>query len=309
MTTPTSYTIFVNGFWPGFLEKTDANHIGFFETIFPKSVSFTNDIHSANVLFETIFAGSLVHAKKWLYKIQYSGEARWHDTNNYDLTLYCHTDNNLKLTEHTKPSLEHGNTIDLPLFVYYIHSNHFLDRLIHRPIRTSIPNKFCCFLVSNGGCEIRNNMFYLLNQYKKVDSCGHFANNMGGYLQFPYHTPEYIQFISNYKFIICFENSKIGTYSTEKIVNPYLANIIPIYWSSHYIKHTLNEESMLFLEDERPETYARLIERIFELDCDDDKYVEFVNRPVFSQMDYWNNHYSIEVLSKKMSDFFTPKSI
>ena len=306
ITTPQpQYRIFVNGFWSGFLEKTDANHIGFFETIFPKSVVFTNNIHSANVLLETVFADSLVHVKNWLYKIQYSGEARWCDTKNYDLTLYCdteHTDNiNIQFTKHG------NNRLNLPLFVYYIHSNNLLERLINRPIRTTVPTRFCCFIVSNGGCEVRNKMFHLLNQYKKVDSCGNFNNNTENVLPFNYCTQEFIQFISNYKFIICFENSKIGTYSTEKIVNPYLANIIPIYWSSHYIKNTLNEESMLFLEDEHSDSYEHLIEQIIELDSNDEKYLEMVNCPVFKQMDHWKNNYSIEVLSNKMEEFFNIK--
>jgi hypothetical protein len=303
----TYYRIFVNGFWDGFLEKTDANHIGFFETIFPKSVSFTNDIHSANVLFETIFASSMIHAKNWLYKIQYSGEARSHPTSNYDLTLYCDRDN--YDNRDIRFSKNGNNKVNLPLFVYYIHGNHSLERLINSPIRTNVPSKFCCFIVSNGGCEVRNTMFDLLNQYKKVDSYGHFKNNMGYTLNSAYYSQEFIHFISNYKFIICFENTKSGTYSTEKIVNPYLANIIPIYWSSHYIKNTLNVDSMLFLEDEKPDTYAQLIDRIIELDNDDTKYLEMVNRPVFNQMNHWNNNYSIEVLSQKMAEFFNENEI
>jgi hypothetical protein len=34
---------------------------------------------------------------------------------------------------------------------------------------------------------------------------------------------DFLNFISNYKFIICFENTKFETYLTEKIINPYLA--------------------------------------------------------------------------------------
>ena len=286
----TIHKIYVNGFWGGFLDKTDANHIGFFESIFPKTASFTNDLDSANVLFESVFAGSLVNAKKWLYKIQYSGEPRSNPINDYDLTLYSEEDTD--------------RILNMPLFVYYIHGNNFLNRLIDRPIRTTVPSRFCCFIVSNGNCGVRNKMFAMLNQYKKVDSCGKFANNMGGILQYDYWTPEFLDFISNYKFIICFENSKFGTYSTEKIVNPYLANIIPIYWSSHHIKKTLNVESMLFLEDEREETYVDLLNRIIELDGDDAKYLEYANRPVFSQMDHWTTNYTIESLSKKLQSNF-----
>jgi hypothetical protein len=150
-------------------------------------------------------------------------------------------------------------------------------------------------------------MFEMLNRYKKVDSYGTFANNMGVVLKYDYWSPEFTEFISNYKFIIYFENSKFGTYSTEKIVNPYLANIIPIYWSSHKIKNTLNVDSMLFLEDEREETYDALVNRVIELDMDDAKYLEHANRPVFSQMENWNSNYSIDALSKKIEKQFQTK--
>ena len=191
------YRVYVNGFWGGFSEKTDANHIGFFESLFRstpqlRDFQLTTDINNANVLFESVFRPSLSNTKDWLYKIQYSGEPRVTPMSQYNLTLF---------SEHTT-----DNIIDLPLFVYYIHGNNLLDRLIHRPLRTSIPSNFCCFIVSNGNCYTRNRIFDLLNQYKKVDSCGKFANNMGEVLPYDYWSPEFIQFISTYKFIICFEN-------------------------------------------------------------------------------------------------------
>lgn len=290
---PKNYTIYVHGFWSGFLEKTDANHIGFFESIFkstfyPSVIEFTSDVNQANILFESLFLPSIANAKKWLYKVQYSGEPRLNSLSDYNLTLFS----------------DHDSTqiLDLPLFVYYIHGNNFLDRLIHRPIRTTVPNKFCCFIVSNGSCHVRNKMFDTLNQYKKVDSYGNYANNTGTVLRHDYWSQEFRDFLSEYKFIICFENSKFGTYSTEKIVNPFLANIIPIYWSSHHIKNILNPESMLFLEDERDESFADLVNRVIEIDNDDVKYLEHVNRPVFSQLDYWNSHYSMDALSYKLSE-------
>jgi len=285
-----SFIICVNGFWGGFLDKTNPTNVVFFEKIF-SNIQMTNNVRFANVLLEAAFSPSLVNSKKWLCKIQYAGEPmyKWNPINNYDITL---------------GSLEDSNkVINLPLFVYYIHANNFLDRLIHRPIRTTVPPKFCCFIVSNGDCMARNKMFNMLSRYKRVDSYGGFKNNMGQTLKHNYWTQEYLNFISNYKFIICFENSKFGTYSTEKIVNPYLANIIPIYWSSHKIKDTLNPESMLFLEDERDETYIRLINRVVELDRNPEKYLEYVNRPVFNEMNlkHWNENYTMEVLSNKIN--------
>ena len=102
--------------------------------------------------------------------------------------------------------------------------------------------------------------------------------------------------------MICGENTKMTTYSTEKIANPYLAYTIPIYWGTHNITNIFNPESMLFLEDETEEAMDRLIQRIIELDTDDKKYLEFINRPVFNQhtIEYWNEHYTLEAIGKKI---------
>lgn len=327
----TKHKIYVNGFWPGFLEKTDANHIDFFERIFRSTrlgdFQFTQNLNDATVLFESVFNTSLVNAKPWLYKIHYSGEPqpKVFPAENYDLVLFSEQD--------------HKNIVDLPLFAYYIHGNDLLNKIIHRQNRTGVPSKFCCFIVSNGNCHVRNKMFEMLNRYKKVDSCGNYANNMGAVLKHDYWTDEFRRFISDYKFVICFENSKFGTYSTEKIVNPYLANVVPIYWSSHHIKKIFNPDSMLFLEDERYEqSYTHLIDRIIELDNNDAKYLEFVNRPAiliredesspFSSLNnnvddlrspglapvswsaFWKENYTIDAISRKIDNvLFSNKKI
>jgi hypothetical protein len=111
-------------------------------------------------------------------------------------------------------------------------------------------------------------------------------------LKFDYWTENFRNFLSTYKFIICFENSKIGTYSTEKIVNPYLSGSIPIYWSSHHIKNIFNVESMIFLEDENNESYELLI----------DKIKEYINRPIFNNINYWYENYTIDKIAEKINN-------
>ena len=266
------------------------------ESIFKKTklsnYKITENICDANVLFESSFGNTLVNVKKWKYKIHYNGESEERYSNNYsdyDVVLCCLETSN--------------NIIDLPLFVYYIHGNNFLDKLVNRPIIKKVPSLFCCFIVSNGTCNIRNRMFEKLNEYKKVDSYGSFANNMGSNLKYEYWTEEYRKILSNYKFIICFENAKSGTYSTEKIVNPYLSGIIPIYWSSSNIKNVFNEESVLFLENETDEEYELLINKIKELDNDDEKYLQFINKPILNNnMQYWYENYTIEKIAEKMNN-------
>jgi len=283
--------IYLNGFWGGFVEKTNENHIHFFEKLFSKTkirnFEFTDDINKANVLFESVFGSSFVNYKTWKYKIHYSGEHYNNPVSNYDLVLYCSND-------------EQRQTVDVPLFSYYIHSNNLFDKLINKPVITQVPPKFCCFIVSNGGSPVRNYMFDILNNYKRVDSCGNYKNNIGYRLQCGYWTEEYRNFLGQYKFIICFENAKIGSYSTEKIVNPYLSGTIPIYWSSHHIKKVFNPDAMLFLENENFDGFQSLIHKIVELDNSDEKYLEFINRPVFANMDCWNANYDIDQIARKI---------
>lgn len=58
---------------------------------------------------------------------------------------------------------------------------------------------------------------------------------------------------------------------------------------------------MLFLEDETEESFIKLINKIIELDNDDQKYLEFINRPIFTEdnIKFWNENYILDSLAKK----------
>lgn len=304
--------IYINGFWDGFLDNTDANNINIIKRILEytkiNSFDITTNIDDANILLESVFEPTKVFYKNWKYKIHFSGENKYYEFKNYDVVLFSSTIYGALLTYGSNEIINTiisnkkriSNVVDFPLFSYYIHSNHLLDKLINKPYNNIIPKEFCCFIVSNPNCLIRNKMFDKLNSYKKVHSYGKFNNNMNYIIQFKYWSNEFIKFISNYKFIICFENSKFGTYMTEKIINPYLANIIPIYWSSHHVKKIFNMDSMIFMEDETDESYNNVIQKIIELDNDDEQYLKKRNKTVFSQegINYWNNNYTIEKIGK-----------
>jgi hypothetical protein len=289
----TNYIFFYN-WWPGFHEKYDANHIGFYEELFSlsdklKNFQITNDINIANVLVEAGKPDDKIrNIKKWKYTINYIGEPVLPDFEKYNLVLTSVND------------IE--NVVDLPLSIAYIHCNHFFPLLIAPRNIECVPSLFCSFVVSNDKCVIRNNIFKRLNAYKKVDSMGRYANNVGGNVPYPYWSREFIDVIGKYKFMICGENTKMATYSTEKIVNPYLAKVIPIYWGAHNITNIFNHESMLFLEDETDESFEKLINKVIELDNDHEKYLEFVNRPIFNQhnQNFIEQHYNLNSLAKKI---------
>jgi len=146
--------------------------------------------------------------------------------------------------------------------------------LQNKKIDASFANrKFCSFVVSNGGCAERNNFFQKLSKYKKVDSGGRFANNIG------YTIDNKRQFQSEYKFAITFENNAyrpqhIG-YSTEKIMEAMAANTMPIYWGNPKIDLEFNTNSFINWYDFKSED--DMIDYIIELDKDDSKYLEKLN--------------------------------
>lgn len=290
------YFIYFHNWWGGFFERIDANNIGFFEKLLPytklSNFEITRDINKANVLID---AGkptdNTITAKDWKYRINFIGEPVLPDHEKYDIVL---TGINRL-----------ANIVDVPVSVMYMLGNNYLHLFRTREtihIKTVVATNFCCFIVSNNNCPTRNKMFQMLNKYKKVNSGGRHLNNIGGIVGGNWWSKEYIGYISRHKFMICFENTKMETYSTEKIVNAYLAGVIPIYWSSHHIKNLFNHESMLFLEDETEESFQKLIEQVIILDNDDAKYLEFINRPIFNEHNkiYWLNNYTFDGIGKKM---------
>lgn len=297
------YKIYIHGFWDGFLDCSDVNNVTFFKELFSRTklsnYTISHDINESNVLFESVFENTLVHCKKWDLKIHYSGEPRSNNSCDYDIVLD---------SEETK-----NNMVDLPLFPYYLY-NVGLDATMwnNRPIMDKVPTEFCCFIVSNGRCQTRNKMFQLLNSYKKVHSYGNYANNMGSVLKCNYWSEEYRKHVSNYKFVICFENTKKGTYITEKLMNAYLSNVIPIYWGTNHVENLFNMDSMLFLKDETDHSFNEIFQKIVELDKNDAKYLEFINRPIVKKECQPNwDQYSISSIAKSMDailekNYFSP---
>ncbi len=292
-----TYNIYFHNWWNGFFTRQDGNHIGFFE----KLLSFTimkkfkiTDINKANVLIEAGKPNDNIRdSKKWI-KINFIGEPVFSDYEKYDLVL--------------TGSVSKPNIVDLPVSVMYILGNNFIPRLSSPPIKTSIPPYFCCFIVSNPKCKERNKMFEMLNKYKKVNSAGSYANNTH-HINYPWWSEQFIEYISMHKFMICFENTKMETYSTEKIVNTFLARTIPIYWATDHVHNIFNPESMIFLKDETEESFQNVVNRVIELDNNDEKYLEFVNKPIFNEQNqrYWEENYSFASLGKKINRLIVPE--
>jgi hypothetical protein len=224
--------------------------------------------------------------------IQYSGEKNYRDITKFDINFVPH-------------EKEEKNVILFPhLFfhLYYVLKQTNTDLLsIPRKYDSSKTNKFCLFSVSNGGCEDRNKFFERLSEYKRVDSCGGFMNNMNGERCPGSHgDPIYYEFISNYKFMICFENVSKPNYLTEKLLNAYSSGTIPIYWGCSNIEDYVNTDAILYLRPNYTQHDVNmLIESIRYLDNNEEAYKEKYEKPLFNKKQI--ESYSIEGIRTKVN--------
>lgn len=151
--------------------------------------------------------------------------------------------------------------------------------------------KFCCMVVSNAKAKERIRFFNQLSEYKKVDSGGRFLNNIGSPVE------NKIDFIKEYKFVISFENSSYPGYTTEKLIEPMIANSIPIYWGNPAVGKDFNTKSFINIQDMND--IDKAIERIIELDNNEKKYFSLINEPWFK-----NNKVPAEQSTESFLNFF-----
>lgn len=183
--------------------------------------------------------------------------------------------------------IENEKMYRLPLYVIYDYNN-LVQRIpsfvTYRRSEDDIEKKqgFCSFVVRNPNCERRNQFFHKLNQYKKIDSGGPLFNNIGRVLDYGDAAMKAkLEWLPNYKFNICFENSSYPGYATEKLYEAYIGGTIPIYWGSPTIEVDFNPRAFLNWYDYGSD--EALIEAVIELDNNPDKYRQMYMEPLFSK--------------------------
>jgi len=93
--------------------------------------------------------------------------------------------------------------------------------------------RFCCFVTSNissGGLAAeRIGLFKMINRWQRVDSGGKTMNNIGALAP---RGLDYLNWIAQYRYMICLENSVEPNYITEKPFQAWFAGTVPIYYGS-----------------------------------------------------------------------------
>ncbi|UOR38457.1 glycosyltransferase family 10 [Helicobacter pylori] len=102
---------------------------------------------------------------------------------------------------------------------------------------------FASFVASNANAPIRNAFYDALNAIEPVAGGGSVKNTLG------YKVKNKNEFLSQYKFNLCFENSQGYGYVTEKILDAYFSHTIPIYWGSPSVAKDFNPKSFVNVHD------------------------------------------------------------
>ena len=169
------------------------------------------------------------------------------------------------------------------------HNNHF-----NKP-----KSKFCCFVsTAQGkaeGYKLRYDFFKHVNtRYKHVDSAGKTCNNVG------YYAPrgdDFFDWVSDYKFMICFENSLGSGYLTEKIFTAYAAGTVPIYWGDQSNFDLLRKEACLEYT-----TSNETLSKIMLLDQNPVIYENFRKQELFQPVDEGQDDLLSQKYLKKVYD-------
>lgn len=144
---------------------------------------------------------------------------------------------------------------------------------------------FANFIASHDSeYNIRGDFFKKLSKYKRVESCGSYLNNMpdGKCVT----RDNKIEFQRKTKFTLCFESTKHEGFITEKIADAFYADTIPVYYGSSDVTTIFNEKAFINCSDY--ETFDEAIDKIIELDNDDDKYMAMIRQPIFVDKNYPN---------------------
>lgn len=174
-----------------------------------------------------------------------------------DYDDYCfHIDDSLSLSFEV---LNHVNYARLPLWLITLvdpkDSFHTIKKKISHinNRRYTRRPKFCALVANNDGkldfTGLRSQIFRDLQDIDEIESCGKLLNNSNS-LKAKYKDNK-IKYLQDFRFNICTENSSAQWYTTEKIIESFMSQSIPIYAGSAGAPEPqiINPNSYIYWED------------------------------------------------------------
>ena len=197
-------------------------------------------------------------------KILYMGENVIPDFNLYDYALGFHhitfEDRYLRLPHYALydkekeigPALRKHTHSD----EYYLSKKHFCNRVVSNPDASGE----------------REEMFDALCAFMKVDSGGRYGNNIGRPVK------DKIKFERHYRFTLAYENSSTPGYVTEKILQAFAGDTVPIYWGDPGIEEEFNPAA--FINCMRYASVAEAVDAVKAVWEDDERYLAMMKAPM-----------------------------
>ena len=201
-------------------------------------------------------------------KLFWTGESLFPDWSRTDYAMTCHY-------------IDDPRHLRFPFYVWGSAAK--VEDLIRQPGEADkivgTRSKFCSALISNANprkTAERIEFFKKLNAVKEIGSAGRFMNNVGNIGPGGYAKHD---FISQYKFNLCYENTSLPGYTTEKLTEAMGARCVPIYWGNERVGEEFNTKSFLYRNDyPDDETF---IARILEVDANENLYRSILSEPYF----------------------------
>lgn len=137
-------------------------------------------------------------------------------------------------------------------------------------------DKFCCYVISNALSDpARDEMINVLNSYKELASGGRYHNNVGG------PVADKIEFQRGYKFSMAFENTGSRGYTTEKIMQSFASDTVPIYWGNPDIAEEFNPKAFINCHDFA--SFEEVLEEVKRIDNDDELFLKMLKEPIIKE--------------------------
>lgn len=165
---------------------------------------------------------------------------------------------------------------DINSKLYYSEARNFLNKM-NTPFEEK---KFCLFISQNMLNPNKMIILKMLSTIGPIDSLQQLANtNQKLKISNCFNSYELLKTFNQYKFIICFENSKTEGYITEKIFNVFLAKSIPIYDGDPNVDNFIHKGAYLPFDD-------KILNKIQMLKDNETLYNAIVDKPKVKELDY-----------------------
>lgn len=130
----------------------------------------------------------------------------------------------------------------------------------------------------------REEILKSLSNYKRVECAGKHFNNMPNGERLTIRTKH--AFMNKCKFSISAESVCYPGFTSEKIVDAFRAKTIPVHFGDPTIEKTFNEKA--FVDCNQYESIDAAVEKVIEIDKNDDLYIDMLCQYRYNSLDYEN---------------------